>query len=485
MTPAVSGVLFLGRVVHRRWYRVCSVLADVTGLGLAWFLSFGIRLLLNPVMRRSFTPGALIQFAIPLWHVLVLWAIAAITLSLYKDWKDSLGGMLANTVRRAMLFCGILAAYGFFVDFHDAAFSRGFITILALAGPVGMLTAQYVLVVVIAWLGEEYVPPERVIVAGNGYCLEEVLENLSLESGYRVVGIVTPADQASPRSGVSVRGTIRHLAEIINRDRVDRLVIANSSLTRGDLDHCVDVSSRMGIPTTHALATVYGGGPVQLAYQFGMPVAVSRPKSNAGMHLIKRVFDIVAATILLVLCAPVLLFCAAAIKLTSNGPVLYRSLRVGKGGRYFTFYKFRSMYVDQCGARGMAGENEQSGHLFKVRHDPRVTTVGKWMRRFSLDELPQIFNVLLGNMSLVGPRPLPASDLDPDGQSSRFANWAAVRSSVTPGITGLWQVKGRSDLSFSEMIALDTEYVRNWSLGVDLRILLVTPVVVFTGRGAY
>jgi lipopolysaccharide/colanic/teichoic acid biosynthesis glycosyltransferase len=129
--------------------------------------------------------------------------------------------------------------------------------------------------------------------------------------------------------------------------------------------------------------------------------------------------------------------------------------------------------------------NEKAGHIFKIKKDPRITRVGNWLRRFSLDELPQIFNVLRNDMSIVGPRPLPAVDLDPDGMSGIYTEWAEDRARVQPGITGLWQIRGRSELSFEEMIRLDLEYVRKRSLLFDLQIILETPAVVFKGTGAY
>jgi lipopolysaccharide/colanic/teichoic acid biosynthesis glycosyltransferase len=203
-------------------------------------------------------------------------------------------------------------------------------------------------------------------------------------------------------------------------------------------------------------------------------------------ELAKRVFDIAAASLLLITASPVLVLCALIMKLTSAGPVLYRSLRVGRGGRHFEFLKIRSMYA-QAPERDdtLARRNLHSGHLFKIRDDPRVTPFGRFMRRYSLDELPQLINVLSGDMSLVGPRPLPSQDLDPDGQSRLFATWAEQRSRVLPGITGLWQIRGRSTLPFEQMVELDLDYIRNWSLLLDLAILLRTPVAVFIGKGAF
>jgi lipopolysaccharide/colanic/teichoic acid biosynthesis glycosyltransferase len=211
------------------------------------------------------------------------------------------------------------------------------------------------------------------------------------------------------------------------------------------------------------------------------PVYFTRKQEMA-----KLIFDWIAASIGVLLLSPVLVLLALLVKFTSPGPLLYRSWRVGRGGRHFVFYKFRSMYHDADKKRAeLAAQNQNNGHLFKIKNDPRITPLGRFMRRYSLDELPQLFNVLLGDMSLVGPRPLPSSDLAPDGSSNRFATWAEQRSCVLPGITGLWQIRGRSDLSFQEMMELDTYYIRSWSLKLDIQILLETPLVVVLGRGAY
>ena len=188
---------------------------------------------------------------------------------------------------------------------------------------------------------------------------------------------------------------------------------------------------------------------------------------------------------MLLLLSPVLILVALMVKLSSPGPVLHSGLRVGKGGRHFALYKFRSMYDESGGRSAVESLNEKNGHLFKIRNDPRVTPVGAFLRRYSLDEFPQLFNVLAGHMSLVGPRPLPAEDLEPDGQSREFRTWARERSEVLPGITGLWQVSGRSSLPFEDMVKLDLDYIRRWSLGFDLKILLETPRAVLSGRGAY
>ena len=194
----------------------------------------------------------------------------------------------------------------------------------------------------------------------------------------------------------------------------------------------------------------------------------------------KRALDITVAAVLLVLAAPLMLLIALAIKLDSPGPVIFRQRRVGKDGRLFTFYKFRGMVADaEARLHEVAHLNEVDGPIFKSRRDPRVTRVGRVLRRTSLDELPQLWNVLRGDMSLVGPRPpLPT-------EVTRYEPWQRDRLLVPGGITGLWQVSGRNLLGFEDMVRLDLEYITRWSLWLDLRILLRTILVVLTARGAY
>jgi exopolysaccharide biosynthesis polyprenyl glycosylphosphotransferase len=195
--------------------------------------------------------------------------------------------------------------------------------------------------------------------------------------------------------------------------------------------------------------------------------------------VVKNVIDRVGASLLLVLLSPVMIAAAVAVKLTSPGPVLYHQSRVGQHGRVFSFVKFRTMVCDADALlTDLAGCNESDGLLFKIHDDPRVTAVGRVLRRTSIDELPQLWNVVRGDMSLVGPRPLPVS---PDA----FTGDARRRLRVKPGITGLWQVSGRSELSWDDTVRLDMDYVDRWSLLLDLKILLRTPAAVVRARGAY
>jgi exopolysaccharide biosynthesis polyprenyl glycosylphosphotransferase len=206
---------------------------------------------------------------------------------------------------------------------------------------------------------------------------------------------------------------------------------------------------------------------------------VEEPTLSGVAWLVKNLMDRVLAALGLLITLPLLLIIALAIRLSDRGPVFFRQRRVGREGKTFSVWKFRTMYVDaEERLAALVDQNESDGLLFKIRNDPRVTPVGGFLRASSLDELPQLINVLLGEMSLVGPRPLPAEDGDFLGDVRR-------RLLVRPGITGLWQVSGRSDLSWDDAVRLDLYYVDNWSLTFDLTILWRTVGVVLRSKGAY
>jgi exopolysaccharide biosynthesis polyprenyl glycosylphosphotransferase len=222
-------------------------------------------------------------------------------------------------------------------------------------------------------------------------------------------------------------------------------------------------------------------GRVDLDTLSGIPLIGTAPvRLSQGAFLVKRVIDlsisILAIPFMAILFAVVALF----IKLDSPGPVIFKQRRVGKDGRSFHVLKFRSMVE---GAEQMQADledlNEADGPLFKVKRDPRVTRVGKWLRRTSIDELPQLINVIRGEMSIVGPRPGTPEEV------AQYEPWQMQRISVLPGITGLWQVSGRSDVPFEEMVLLDIFYIENWSLDLEIRILLQTVPYVLLGHGAY
>jgi exopolysaccharide biosynthesis polyprenyl glycosylphosphotransferase len=248
---------------------------------------------------------------------------------------------------------------------------------------------------------------------------------------------------------------LRRLAWDLERDDIDLIVSSSLVDTAGDR---ITVRPVDGLPMMH----------------------IEHPRLIGGRRLVKSMFDLSVAALLLVLLSPVFLAIALIIKLDTGGPVFFRQVRVGRGGEMFRMYKFRTMHVDaEQRVAAMRQSNEFAGVLFKMRDDPRTTRSGRLLRRHSLDELPQLINVLMGEMSLVGPRPPLPSEVEQYPQDMRR------RLVVRPGMTGLWQVSGRSDLSWEDSIRLDLRYVENWSLTVDLVILMRTALVVMRGSGAY
>jgi exopolysaccharide biosynthesis polyprenyl glycosylphosphotransferase len=213
----------------------------------------------------------------------------------------------------------------------------------------------------------------------------------------------------------------------------------------------------------------------------GLPMlTISATPQDPLRLLIKRTIDVAIASIALLVLSPVLIISAMLVKLTSKGPLIFKQRRVGLNGRQFMLYKFRSMYSDaEERKKELEALNEASGPVFKIRHDPRITPVGRSMRKYSIDELPQLWNVLRGDMSLVGPRPPVPEEV------TKYERWQRRRLSMKPGITCLWQVSGRSQIGFEEWMQLDLEYIDNWSLKLDAVILLRTMPAVILARGAH
>ena len=207
---------------------------------------------------------------------------------------------------------------------------------------------------------------------------------------------------------------------------------------------------------------------------------VGYPRLDSTQRKLKRLFDIAGSLFGLIVLSPPLLTVAALIKLTSRGPILFRQKRIGADEKVFFCYKFRSMYQDaEARQAELEARNEADGAIFKIKDDPRVTPVGSFIRRWSVDELPQLINVLKGEMSLVGPRPLPLRDFEQMGELHK------KRLEAIPGITGYCQTSGRSNLSFEDMVRLDLYYIENWSLGLDIKIILKTVEAVLRHEGAY
>lgn len=323
----------------------------------------------------------------------------------------------------------------------------------------------------------------RAILAGSGESLARLRRSLGASRGgidYDFVGVVsTSADGA----GLRVLGDPSSLPAVLAKHDVDELIVTDSDFNDRELIEIVEQAHRRGVkvrvaPRATELLIERRGEYVPGQ---GIPLFELRPPVFAGADwVVKRGFDLATSAIVAVVGLPFWLLIALAIKLDSPGPVLYRDRRVGLNEREFDMLKFRTMRADAQELQAqLEAENEAEGALFKIRDDPRVTSVGRVLRRFSLDEIPQVLNVLRGEMSLVGPRPLPVRDYE------LLENWHRKRYLVLPGMTGLWQIAGRSSLGFDDLVRLDFYYLDHWSIWLDISILLKTIPAVFASRGAY
>jgi exopolysaccharide biosynthesis polyprenyl glycosylphosphotransferase len=322
----------------------------------------------------------------------------------------------------------------------------------------------------------------RALLVGSGKQIEAVAHALEDRSRTRVQVAGYISLNPRPQNGLRSLGRLEELPRILSGERIQEVIIADPDFPQEQTVELVDLCHQKGVTVHVAPSTMeilidraeFVPGQV-------VPLFRLRPPVFEGIdYALKRSFDLVISSILLALLSPVLLVIAVAVKLSSTGPVIYRSMRPGIAGRPFRCFKFRTMreHSDQVQA-DLESLNEQTGALFKIRQDPRLTGVGRVLRRFSLDELPQLVNVVRGEMSLVGPRPLPMRDFD------RLEEWHKKRYLVLPGITGLWQVSGRSELNFDELVRLDFLYLERWSVMLDLSILLKTIPAVLSRRGAF
>jgi exopolysaccharide biosynthesis polyprenyl glycosylphosphotransferase len=322
------------------------------------------------------------------------------------------------------------------------------------------------------------------LIVGTNQEAQQLAERLSTNNvGYRPLGFVSAGPDDTVVSGPPVLGSIGGLRQLIHQTGASCVFVAASAIKPEDAKHVLKARRLDGVEIR-----VTANFPAVLSATRFMPqsingliaLSVNAMRLTRSQAMAKRAFDLVVSILALLALSPVLAAIALAIKLTTPGPVLFRQQRVGLRRQPFIVLKFRTMVTGaELMLSDLASRNEADGPLFKVREDPRVTRIGRWLRRYSLDELPQLWNVLRGEMSLVGPRPpLPC-------EVEAYEEWQLDRLEVRPGITGLWQVSGRSNLSFDEYVRLDLFYVENWSLSYDLFILAKTIPMLLSAQGAY
>lgn len=465
-------------------YWVCFT--DLSLTTAAFFLAWWIRSSLGPQLAPEIFPTQLYPLSrylglLPL--VLIIWAALLLgresytsrrTVALHEEAWQVIQVVATGTL--------ILAASGWLLRLDFV--SRPFLVLFALID-VGFLLAEKLALRLLARrVRERGYNFRTVIIVGINPRAEEIAQLILARPhwGLKLLGFVAP-NGSFPDSvdGVPVLGKADDLPQILQDQVVDEVFFVLARRQLDEFEESFLLCSELGIRARVALYFSHMKARLLLEDLEGIPLLTFTTTPAAPFPLfLKQLSDIVVAAIGLVALSPFLLLIAFLIKVSSRGPVLYRQERCGFHGRRFTLLKFRTMVVDaDKHLEEIADLNVVNGPAFKAPNDPRVTRIGRFLRRFSLDELPQLVNVLLGQMALVGPRP-PIPD-----EVARYERWQLRRLSMKPGITGLWQVSGRADLEdFNAWITLDLAYIDNWSLWLDLKILLRTFPAVLLARGA-
>jgi exopolysaccharide biosynthesis polyprenyl glycosylphosphotransferase len=464
-------------VLRRTLSIAALVVVDVAGLALGLYVALVIRQL---VYGESDVFWSLLwrqerewlQFLVPITVLVFLQA------GLYapRERRAGPGRIVASLIVVAL----IVLAFGLGTDYEFTTTGLIPTATVCAAISIGVLRAAYESISL--ELMEIAGIRRRVVLVGDGESLARIRRQIDAARGgiaYELVGVVS----RDPAPGLRQLGTgLVDLRAVLEREKPDELVLAEASFDERTTLDIVEAAHREGVKVRLAPDTtdllVHEGRYVPGQ---GVPLFELRPPMLSGFDwALKRVFDITVSLLLGALLVPLWLLVALAIKLDSRGPVLYVDRRVGVGEREFGMLKFRTMVADASEQQAaLEAANEAEGALFKIRDDPRVTRVGAVLRRFSIDELPQLLNVVRGEMSLVGPRPLPLRDF------ALLEDWHRARYLVLPGMTGLWQISGRSGLSFDDLVRLDFAYLENWSIWLDVSIIAKTIPAVLKGEGAY
>ncbi|HEX8767912.1 MAG TPA: sugar transferase [Jatrophihabitans sp.] len=463
---------------YQRGLVVTDLLTAWVAIATAYLLRFGV---------NASALNLLVAGALPVGWV----ALIGINHGYGARWIG-VGAAEFQRIFRAFLHMTALIAFIAFVT--DAEFARGFILVaLPLALCLNLLTRYTAR----KWLHRQRArgrAMKSVLLVGDAEAISKFSMVLRRDeyAGLRVVGACVPSEVIADmrtidtlgEADVPLLGDVDSIVSAVRLSAADTVAVVSSGAIGPEKLRWVSwqlEGSSTDLMVSPGLTEV-AGPRLHIMPVAGLPLLhVEEPKFTGFRRVLKGAFDRSVAAVALVLLSPLFLVLALAVRLTSSGPALFRQVRVGRAGSTFVMLKFRSMYADA--EERLASLRDQSDHgdgvLFKMREDPRVTRVGRFLRKYSLDELPQLINVLLGTMSLVGPRPpLPL-------EVARYEDHVHRRLLVKPGLTGLWQVSGRSDLSWDESVQLDLRYVENWSLAEDLLILWKTARAVAAGSGAY
>ncbi|MGZ4386035.1 MAG: sugar transferase [Gaiellaceae bacterium] len=475
--PAVLGSRPLLGLARRSASIAALIVVDLIGLALGLYIALVLQELWHghiPPLWGTLWDGVVtyMEFLAPLM-VFVFWRVH---LYAARERRAGIGQVLSS----AILVCLFALAY-VLGSGHEGFTTFGIFPagVVMTTIMIGLLRASYDGITgdLLRVAGVR----RRALLVGSGDTLERLRRGLGNGRGgieYQFVGALSLDGDGA---GLPVLGEPQALPAVLERHRIDELIVADD-FADTQLLELADQAQRRGVkvriaPRTTELLVQQG----EYVPGQGLPLFDLRAPTLMGIDwLLKRGFDLLVSGLVIVVGLPLWLAIALAIKLTSPGPVLYRDRRVGVGESEFAMLKFRTMYTDAAERQGeLEASNEADGPLFKIKNDPRVTPVGGVLRKLSIDEIPQVLNVIKGDMSIVGPRPLPLRDF------LQLEDWHRRRYLVLPGLTGLWQVSGRIDVSFDDLVRLDFYYIENWSIWLDIAIVAKTLPAVLARRGAY
>ena len=457
-------------------------LGDVGAIFLAFLCAYWFRGIFPQESYASLFPIS--WYLNLLLAVLPVWSITFYLVGLYRDWRGQgfwkeAWGIFKGVIISSLFLGSILFALRYqFV-------SRIIIFLFAFFDLFLAIAARASIRAIILSSNRKIERFRMILIVGTEERALSLAQNIEKHKdlGLRILGFLSTDEGSPPQelNGYPVLGPANDLPQLLEKEVVDEVIFAISQEElKGMADlflSCEErgITARLAINFfPHVIARTH------LEELDGLPLLTfsTTPKNELLLSL-RRIFDLLGSIILILIFSPVFLLVALAIRLDSRGPAIYRQVRCGLNGRRFTFYKFRSMVEGAEMRRGeLAAYNLMAGPVFKMKNDPRVTRVGRFLRKTSLDELPQLFNVLRGDMSFVGPRPPMPEEVE------KYEGWQRRRLSMKPGITGLWQVSGRNQIDFHQWMKLDLEYIDNWSIWLDFKILMRTILVVLLGKGA-
>jgi exopolysaccharide biosynthesis polyprenyl glycosylphosphotransferase len=472
---------------YRRWLSIAVAVADVLLINLAFGVSYWLRYDLQwfaavdeayHVPYRSFIPISL--------------ALTVLLLCIFKlggvynqprdaSWFDEVYHIITGAATGIILMVFVIVFF-----FRPFLYSRLVFFYAGVLITVLLSASRLVKRMVRSRLRKKGMGVDRLLIAGAGEMGRTVMRNIVAHPalGYHIVGFVDddPEKGSTDIGRFQALGSTTNIPRLVKELAIDEVIITLPWMYHRKIVSIVAQCERQQVrvrivPDIFQMTLSH----LDVEYLGGIPMIGVREISISGSHLLfKRTMDVVISLFGLLLLFPLFVAIAVAIRLDSPGPAIFKQIRVGKGEQLFACFKFRSM---RQGAEEeqerLRIQNEANGVFFKIRDDPRITRVGRFLRRTSLDELPQLFNVLMGHMSVIGPRPAPPSEVQ------RYQLWHKRRLDVAPGMTGLWQVSGRSELTFDEMVLLDLYYIENWSPLLDLQIMFRTVPKMITGQGAY